>query len=256
MTSQGYAASKAEEARGLVDLYQQRMSAATTTEEHDEAMRLRDEAQHRVDINSGFADTLEHNQRELANSASRGNLDDLIELNTAATGGTPPTLDTLADIVNYTNDQMSTYGDLATDAQTAYLDAVSRQAAATDPEQRRMYAMEAEQHRTEFEEYSRLRDANLVAQLTAITNDSASTGDFENFARANLEIATPAALSDPTLVDIAVSDLESGGGAAEYGVLYFILEGLLGLAVSRIRVSMDPKKRKREKILKGVNVHD
>ncbi len=39
-------------------------------------------------------------------------------------------------------------------------------------------------------------------------------------------------------------------------VIYFILEGLLGLAVSRIRVSMDPKKRKREKILKGVNVHD
>ena len=39
-------------------------------------------------------------------------------------------------------------------------------------------------------------------------------------------------------------------------VIYFLLEGLLGLAVSRIRVSMDPKKRKREKILKGVNVHD
>jgi polar amino acid transport system substrate-binding protein len=39
-------------------------------------------------------------------------------------------------------------------------------------------------------------------------------------------------------------------------VIYFLLEGLFSIAVSRIRISIDPKKRKREKILKGVNVHD
>ena len=39
-------------------------------------------------------------------------------------------------------------------------------------------------------------------------------------------------------------------------VIYFVLEGLFSFAVSRIRISIDPKKRKREKILKGVNVHD
>ena len=39
-------------------------------------------------------------------------------------------------------------------------------------------------------------------------------------------------------------------------VIYFVLEGLFSIAVSRIRVSIDPKKRKREKILKGVNIHD
>ena len=39
-------------------------------------------------------------------------------------------------------------------------------------------------------------------------------------------------------------------------VIYFVLEGLYSFAVSRIRISIDPKKRKREKILKGVNVHD
>ena len=39
-------------------------------------------------------------------------------------------------------------------------------------------------------------------------------------------------------------------------VIYFLLEGLFSIAVSRIRIRIDPKKRKREKILKGVNVHD
>ena len=39
-------------------------------------------------------------------------------------------------------------------------------------------------------------------------------------------------------------------------VIYFVLEGLLSFAVSRIRVKIDPKKRKRETILKGVNIHD
>ena len=39
-------------------------------------------------------------------------------------------------------------------------------------------------------------------------------------------------------------------------VIYFVLEGLLSFAVSRVRVSIDPKKRKREKILKGVKTDD
>ena len=39
-------------------------------------------------------------------------------------------------------------------------------------------------------------------------------------------------------------------------VIYFVLEGLLSFAVSRVRVSIDPKKRKRESILKGVDLHD
>ena len=39
-------------------------------------------------------------------------------------------------------------------------------------------------------------------------------------------------------------------------VIYFVLEGLFSFAVSRIRVSIDPKKRKRESILKGVDLHD
>ena len=39
-------------------------------------------------------------------------------------------------------------------------------------------------------------------------------------------------------------------------VIYFVLEGLFSLAVSRIRISVDPKKRKRERILKGVDIHD
>ena len=39
-------------------------------------------------------------------------------------------------------------------------------------------------------------------------------------------------------------------------VIYFVLEVLLSFAVSRIRISIDPKKRKRESILKGVDLHD
>ena len=39
-------------------------------------------------------------------------------------------------------------------------------------------------------------------------------------------------------------------------VIYFVLEGLLSLLVSRIRIQMNPKKRSREHILKGVNLHD
>lgn len=39
-------------------------------------------------------------------------------------------------------------------------------------------------------------------------------------------------------------------------VIYFVLEGLLGFLVSRFSVRIDPKRRKREKILKGVDIHD
>ena len=39
-------------------------------------------------------------------------------------------------------------------------------------------------------------------------------------------------------------------------VIYFILEGLLGFLVSKIQIRMNPKKRKPETILKGVNTHD
>ena len=39
-------------------------------------------------------------------------------------------------------------------------------------------------------------------------------------------------------------------------VIYFVLEGLFSFAVSRVRVSMDPKKRRPDRILKGVNIHD
>ncbi len=39
-------------------------------------------------------------------------------------------------------------------------------------------------------------------------------------------------------------------------VIYFVLEGLLSFAVSRIRVSTDPRKRKTARILKGVKNHD
>jgi len=39
-------------------------------------------------------------------------------------------------------------------------------------------------------------------------------------------------------------------------VIYFVLEGLFSFAVSCIRISIDPKKRKRERILKGVDLHD
>ena len=39
-------------------------------------------------------------------------------------------------------------------------------------------------------------------------------------------------------------------------VIYFILEGLFSFAVGRIRIGIDPRKRSREKILKGVKLHD
>ena len=39
-------------------------------------------------------------------------------------------------------------------------------------------------------------------------------------------------------------------------VIYFVLEGLFSFAVSRIRIRIDPKRRRRERILKGVNLHD
>ena len=39
-------------------------------------------------------------------------------------------------------------------------------------------------------------------------------------------------------------------------VIYFVLEGLLGFLVSKIQIRMNPKKRKPENILKGVNLHD
>ena len=39
-------------------------------------------------------------------------------------------------------------------------------------------------------------------------------------------------------------------------VIYFVLEGLFGLLVSRIQFRMNPKKRRRETILKGVDIHD
>jgi polar amino acid transport system substrate-binding protein len=39
-------------------------------------------------------------------------------------------------------------------------------------------------------------------------------------------------------------------------VLYLVLEGLLGLLVSKIQIRMNPKKRKPETILKGVKLHD
>jgi polar amino acid transport system substrate-binding protein len=39
-------------------------------------------------------------------------------------------------------------------------------------------------------------------------------------------------------------------------IIYFVLEGLFSLAVSRISISIDPRKRKRDRILKGVNTHD
>ena len=39
-------------------------------------------------------------------------------------------------------------------------------------------------------------------------------------------------------------------------VIYFALEGLFSFAVSRIRLRIDPKKRRRDRILKGVNTHD
>ena len=39
-------------------------------------------------------------------------------------------------------------------------------------------------------------------------------------------------------------------------VIYFALEGLLGFLVGKIQIRMNPKKRKPESILKGVNLHD
>ena len=39
-------------------------------------------------------------------------------------------------------------------------------------------------------------------------------------------------------------------------IIYFALEGLLILLVSKVRVRLDPKKRSQERILKGVNIHD
>ncbi len=39
-------------------------------------------------------------------------------------------------------------------------------------------------------------------------------------------------------------------------VIYFVLEGLFSFAVGRIRVGIDPRKRSRERILKGIDPHD
>ena len=39
-------------------------------------------------------------------------------------------------------------------------------------------------------------------------------------------------------------------------VIYFVLEAILGFAISRIRISIDPKKRSRDRILKGVGHND
>lgn len=39
-------------------------------------------------------------------------------------------------------------------------------------------------------------------------------------------------------------------------IIYFALEGLLGFAVSRIQISIDPKRRGRDRILKGVKTDD
>ena len=39
-------------------------------------------------------------------------------------------------------------------------------------------------------------------------------------------------------------------------IIYFVLEELVGLLVSRITINFDPKRRKAEKILKGVKIDD
>ena len=39
-------------------------------------------------------------------------------------------------------------------------------------------------------------------------------------------------------------------------VFYFVLEGLFSFAVGRIRISIDPRKRGKDKILKGIKIHD
>ena len=36
-------------------------------------------------------------------------------------------------------------------------------------------------------------------------------------------------------------------------VIYFVLEGLLSFVVGRIRIQADPRKRSRERILRGIN---
>ena len=39
-------------------------------------------------------------------------------------------------------------------------------------------------------------------------------------------------------------------------IIYFVLEGLFSLAVRYIRIRIDPRKRRRDRILRGVNLHD
>jgi polar amino acid transport system substrate-binding protein len=39
-------------------------------------------------------------------------------------------------------------------------------------------------------------------------------------------------------------------------IIYFLLEGIFSLALSFVRKAINPRKRSREQILKGVNVHD
>ena len=39
-------------------------------------------------------------------------------------------------------------------------------------------------------------------------------------------------------------------------IIYFVLEGAIGFAVNRISISFDPKRRSRERILKGVKTSD
>ena len=39
-------------------------------------------------------------------------------------------------------------------------------------------------------------------------------------------------------------------------IIYFALEGLIGFAVSRIRIRTNPRKRRHSRLLKGVNTHD
>ena len=240
MTKQSYAASKAEEARGQVVAYTDMINDATVREASalaagdteraaqaraliNEATEKRDAAQHRADVNSEFVATSERKERELADRASSGNLQALIDINATVGGGTPPplsSLSTTADVISYTNAQMSTYDALASTAEANYRTAVHNQATASDPAHARMYAMEAEQYRAELEEYSRIREANHVAQLTAIANDSSYSGDFTDFSRTNLEVATPDVLTDPLLTEAARQEFAEGssGIAAEYSV--------------------------------------
>jgi len=39
-------------------------------------------------------------------------------------------------------------------------------------------------------------------------------------------------------------------------IIYFLLEGLLAFLVGRIQIRVNPRRRKPEAILKGVNPHD